>query len=436
MKHKFLLITGLILITYSCAFAQNPEWLIYNSSNSPLPDEGIYEIEVESLSKFWVGTYGYGIYHFDNGNWLHYDSLTTGLSINNTFNIEIDNNNNKWFGSFFPGGDGGNGLFRFDGNNWTHFTTSNSGLGGDGICNLKIDNNGLLWIGHNNGISTYDGQNWNNISLDSEFQYVVAIAIENNENFWFGTNVVFNNIRVGGLYKYNPNTGNFQKYNIANSGLPHNFVFGIDFDNDGNKWIATYGGAAKFDGTTNWITYNINNTNYVSDVKVDSNNDIWFATFSDAAGQGGGIAFYDGSVWITYDTSNSELTSNNSYRIEIDENGNKYFTCGNGICIFNENGINDVKVNNNLPEEFQLLQNYPNPFNPVTKISWQSPVGSHQILKVYDMLGNEIATLVNEYRPAGSYELEFDASSLTSGVYFYQLKAGAYVATRKMILLK
>lgn len=89
-----------------------------------------------------------------------------------------------------------------------------------------------------------------------------------------------------------------------------------------------------------------------------------------------------------------------------------------------------------LPTEFSLEQNYPNPFNPSTKISWQSPVNSHQSLKIFDLLGNEVATLVDEYRPAGSYDIEFDAIQLTSGIYFYTLKAGSYTSTKKMILLK
>ena len=80
-----------------------------------------------------------------------------------------------------------------------------------------------------------------------------------------------------------------------------------------------------------------------------------------------------------------------------------------------------------------LEQNYPNPFNPSTKISWQSPVSGWQTLKVYDVLGNEVATLVNEYRDAGSYEIEFNASKLSSGVYYYQLRAGSFVETKKMI---
>jgi hypothetical protein len=98
---------------------------------------------------------------------------------------------------------------------------------------------------------------------------------------------------------------------------------------------------------------------------------------------------------------------------------------------------------NTIPQEFILYQNYPNPFNPSTKISWQSPVGSHQTLKVYDVLGNEVATLVDEYRVAGIYEIDFDASSLSSGVYFYRitihsdkLSSGLFTVTKKMTLLK
>jgi hypothetical protein len=95
---------------------------------------------------------------------------------------------------------------------------------------------------------------------------------------------------------------------------------------------------------------------------------------------------------------------------------------------------------------FSLDQNYPNPFNPTTKISWQSPVSSRQVLKVFDVLGKEIATLVDEYRPAGKYEVEFSAEagyassgnvySLPSGVYFYQLKVNDFIASKKMIIMK
>ena len=89
-----------------------------------------------------------------------------------------------------------------------------------------------------------------------------------------------------------------------------------------------------------------------------------------------------------------------------------------------------------LPKALDLAQNYPNPFNPSTTINWQSPVSGKQTLKVYDLLGNEVATLVDENRNAGSYEVEFNASHLASGVYLYRIQVGSYVQTKKMILMK
>lgn len=96
----------------------------------------------------------------------------------------------------------------------------------------------------------------------------------------------------------------------------------------------------------------------------------------------------------------------------------------------------DVKEENNIPLTFELEQNYPNPFNPGTTISWQSPISSWQTLKVYDVLGNEVATLVNEYKPAGNYEAIFDASNLPSGIYIYRIMAGDFIQSKKMILIK
>ncbi len=88
------------------------------------------------------------------------------------------------------------------------------------------------------------------------------------------------------------------------------------------------------------------------------------------------------------------------------------------------------------PVSFCLEQNYPNPVNPITTISYQIPHQEFVTLKVYDVLGNEIGTLVNEEKPSGEFEVQFDATGLPSGIYFYQLKTSSFVQTRKMILLK
>jgi hypothetical protein len=101
----------------------------------------------------------------------------------------------------------------------------------------------------------------------------------------------------------------------------------------------------------------------------------------------------------------------------------------NGVVV----GVEDEQQ---LPTEFALAQNYPNPFNPSTTFRYSIPTQSKVVINIYDILGNEIATLVNEEKPVGTYEITWYAASLSNGVYFYQLKAGSYIETKKMLLLK
>jgi hypothetical protein len=98
--------------------------------------------------------------------------------------------------------------------------------------------------------------------------------------------------------------------------------------------------------------------------------------------------------------------------------------------------ITEVENNNGTPSSYSLQQNYPNPFNPSTKIKYSVPQSSLVQIKIFDVLGNEIETLINEEKPAGTYELTWSAANLPSGVYFYQLRAGNFVQTKKMLLLK
>jgi hypothetical protein len=98
--------------------------------------------------------------------------------------------------------------------------------------------------------------------------------------------------------------------------------------------------------------------------------------------------------------------------------------------------ITFVEEYNKPPYSFNLDQNYPNPFNPTTSIRFSLPSERFISLTVYDVLGSEIAILVNEDKPAGDYEVEFDGNGLSSGIYFYQLKAGNFIQTKKMILLR
>ena len=91
---------------------------------------------------------------------------------------------------------------------------------------------------------------------------------------------------------------------------------------------------------------------------------------------------------------------------------------------------------NNLLNSFYLKQNYPNPFNPITKIKYSIANSGFVSLIVYDVLGNQVATLENKVKPVGSYDINWNAENLTSGVYFYGMKAGDYVNIKKMVLLR
>jgi hypothetical protein len=99
-------------------------------------------------------------------------------------------------------------------------------------------------------------------------------------------------------------------------------------------------------------------------------------------------------------------------------------------------GSTAVEYSDVVPMQFILYNNYPNPFNPSTKIKFSIPKLSHVTLKIFDVLGKEAAVLVNEEKIPGEYEIEINAANLSNGVYFYQLKAGSFIETKKMLLLK
>lgn len=159
--------------------------------------------------------------------------------------------------------------------------------------------------------------------------------------------------------------------------------------------------------------------NYVTDAKLDR--------------------FIAKDIWLPANASQTfvpEWTdlSNNDLKVLIDFDNDG--TIDDSLYL--QNQFTDVKDHGGLllPAEFNLAQNYPNPFNPTTTIQYSIPKSVNVEIKVYDVLGNEVATLVNEEKPAGVYEVEFDASNLSSGVYFYKISAGSFNETKKMILLR
>ena len=135
---------------------------------------------------------------------------------------------------------------------------------------------------------------------------------------------------------------------------------------------------------------------------------------------------------------NDGLTNLNIHTLTIDNNNYVYAGTDNGVW---QRSLSDItsaeeEQTNELPSVFLLSQNFPNPFNPSTKIKYSVPQSSQVQIKVFDVLGNEIARLMDEEKSVGTYELTWNAENLPSGVYFYQLRAGDFIQTKKMILLR
>ncbi|MCY7362117.1 MAG: T9SS type A sorting domain-containing protein [Ignavibacteria bacterium] len=140
----------------------------------------------------------------------------------------------------------------------------------------------------------------------------------------------------------------------------------------------------------------------------------WTTISSGLLGHGGGILVPDRGYIIAHQ-------GNNVYKLNVQ------YTV---ITSISENVITGT------PTEFNLSQNYPNPFNPTTNIKFDIPNSGNVSLKVYNELGKEVNNLINSYRSAGKYEINFDATNLSSGIYFYKLETGDFTATKKMLLVK
>jgi hypothetical protein len=157
---------------------------------------------------------------------------------------------------------------------------------------------------------------------------------------------------------------------------------------------------------------------------------------------------------VNYNKSNLEEYGYQGYLVDCSgiETGDYYLRLTSSVNEEVGLSLSDIQMDNvalnkaslnirnfkgeNIPVEYSLEQNYPNPFNPTTTIMYQLPKDGLVTLKVYDILGAEVVTLVNEEKVAGKYEVSFDASRLASGIYIYRLQANDYISVKKMVLLK
>jgi hypothetical protein len=313
--------------------------------------------------------------------------------------------------------------------------------------------------------SSDNGSNWSTIhsGFDNDLKMPSYYCIAGNDKYLFlgksSAGSSFNYLMASsddGVTWY-PSDGGIQGtvYSIATRGddvyaATYNGVYFSAYN--GSGWIntgLTYVGCVEVSGENIYAgTYN-NKGLYVS-----SNNGASWTLLTNGIPSNVGITCisahgdyvfagtYGGGVYFSQDNGVSWILFNDGlYNLYIRSIlfDNSYVYTGTNSYIFKRQIIPTTspnKVKANIPDKFSLSQNYPNPFNPSTIINYQLPIGSDVKLVVYDVMGREIKTLVNEKQNVGSYQVEFDGSNLASGVYFYKLQAESYTQVKKMNLIK
>lgn len=429
------IIIFLILTNHSLS---QENWILYNKDNSPLPSNMITSVVQDKDEIYWITTLpeinnmsGGGIAKFHNGNWEIFTAENSPLPTNRISWGAVDSLNNKWFGTYDEG------IIRYNSGEWHVFNNSNSGLHSNDIYQISVGKNNTLWIAtYSEGIAKYDGESWQ-IFRQSDFDLPsekMNFVFPDKDTIWAGTD-------YGGLIFYTK--GIWHHFGTGNYSPGFNFsVMSLTKDQEGFFWsnaFKTNTGALliKFIGSE--IVYfdssltGFNSKYGYHSIGVDISNNKWIGTND-------GLLLYNNNEWIKYNSP----YSNNSFSFIYIDNYNNKITGSNGLLFFNENGITSAQ--NEYPvTSFELMQNYPNPFNPATKIKFTIPANiegfenSRQTattLRVYDILGIEIATLINEPKEPGPYEVEFNISNLSSGVYLYTLRSGGFISSKKMLLIK
>lgn len=394
-----------------------------------LPHPTIGPMAVDKNGILWFGT-GNCVAAYDGSKCTTY-TTNDGLSSNVISCIAVDKDNNKWVGY----GDNPLGVDRFDGNAWLHYAASANGLANSRVFAISPDHEGNVWFATNFGVSKFDGQtwmsysNWNKDGLVND--EVRSIAVDREGNVWFGT--------YRGISRFNGMAWtNFDQ----NDGLPLKEASAICVDSQNNVWIAFHTRESivdtlnlyKFNGSS-WTEYPVfENTHKINSIMADFQGNLWFATAS-------GLKKFDGLTWRTY-TYNDGLFTMNLNSMAQDSSGNVWFGSVQGLSMLKTKTPTSVNADRPIPMDFCLYQNYPNPFNPETHIRYQLPSPSHVVLKIYNILGQEIRLLINSDQPTGSHEIRWDGTDnsgnrAASGIYIYRIKTDkGFRMALKMVLVR
>jgi len=393
-----------------------------------------YDIEIIPAGNLFLSSF-IGIYksYDEGGSWFPTSFAGFGamdIGINTNGKMFFANSTLSWMGLYRSSDLGNTWQFTPPGYYCTALEYLNDGSIIAGCREWGIISGGIY-------ISTDDGYSWENTnSFNGNNLDFPDIELDKNQDLY--VSLTSSNPNQRGVY-LSTNNGYFWTY-VGLSNISQ--ITCLAIDSIGYIYAGCYfEGIFRAPGRTVPVeffsftaTTNVNEVNLNWSTATETNNSGFEILRSKKANDWNKIGFVPGHGTTTEPqyysyVDESLLPGQFQYRLkQIDFDGS-----------FEYSKIIEVSIES--PNEFLLSQNYPNPFNPITKIKFQIPGQARNdnalvTLRVYDVLGNEITTLVNEEKPAGEYEVEFDGTGLPSGIYFYQLKAGSLVETKKMVLLK
>ena len=360
--------------------------------------------------------------------WIErYDGILGGTD-ENSFDLTLDHNDNIIVTGFSPGNmtsaDFLTIKYNQDGDTLWSARYDGTGSGYDYSTRVKVDSLDNIYItGRSDGISTQE--DYATIKYDSNGVQQWVRRYDGSEQDDEPKNLAVTNAGDVIVTGYSNNSSTGRDY------------LTIEYDTKGDSlWTSRYNGTIGngYDEASS-LTFDSDNNIYVTGYSEDNsmNSDFYTIAYNST-----GNKMWD-KVYIGPGTG-----ENNAKAVSLDKDGNIYVagtstgdTTGLDFALVKYSPvINGIKNEIDIPRSFSLEQNYPNPFNPTTDIKYSIPDNEFVELKVYDILGRKVATIEDEEEKPGTYDVTWNAINVPSGVYFYQLEAGNFIQTKKMIVLK
>ena len=376
------------------------------------------------------------VFRTTNGglNWL---TVPVGGITNELYCIYAINDNLAFAGEGYVSGNAS--LFKTTnaGLNWTPIlTTGNNNGSFSGLAFTKINGNLFgLAIAEKVYRSSNTGVNW--VELNAGVTGVSnaqnSLMIVDNEFYGFGLN--------NGAARIRLTTNNSTSWSTQQISVSGNYTSAIAFHTNKLYGVGATSTSLPMisrttDGGNSWNSVNIGSgvTGTCYFVWVPGTPVVYIL------GTNGGIkrSTDNAMTWVTTPTPGvTNLTHFDFYQLGMVVYGYAVSSNGDVIKIADTlNVLTGVNGNLSIPESFSMSQNYPNPFNPATNIKYSIPQNTFVRIAIFDVLGREVSAPVNEFKQAGNYEVNFNASDLCSGIYYYKINAGSFTDTKKMILIK